>query len=353
MKLLPAKKRKIAIIFTGGLGDTLLYMPLLKELRKKHFHITCIFYSRNDIDFLLDSTLTDRKFHIKNKVGMLAFALTHPQRFVNFYINHLAQGKLIKLAAKISSARITQTSDQKSKDTRRCRKIAEVPLFTYAEQNLHLLYTASNSVIRNIQSFYFPTPLPNPEMGKGYLKDMPPRYYIVQVSCGNNMMPFKNWPVAKWAALINRLCINFRDISFVLAGDNAETSYTHVFENLRLPNCRILIGKTSVPELFNLLAHSEGYIGLDSGLMHLAAALQKKSLAIFGASNEKLLGYHILDKSTHAVIASSLYCRPCSSYKNANTSRVSDPMLCPDFACLATITEEEVYKKVLVHFNLG
>ena len=45
MKLLPVKKRKIAILFTGGLGDTLLYTPLLKELKKKQFTVTCIFYS--------------------------------------------------------------------------------------------------------------------------------------------------------------------------------------------------------------------------------------------------------------------------------------------------------------------
>ena len=70
------------------------------------------------------------------------------------------------------------------------------------------------------------------------------------------------------------------------------------------PNCRVLIGKTTIEEVFDLTAKSSGYIGLDSGLMHIAVALQKKTLAIFGASNEKLYGYESLDPRNHKEITS-------------------------------------------------
>ena len=61
MKLLTAKKRKIAILFNGGLGDILLFVPLLKELKKHEFHITCIYYGKFKNDCLLDKSLFDEK----------------------------------------------------------------------------------------------------------------------------------------------------------------------------------------------------------------------------------------------------------------------------------------------------
>ncbi|HMD01182.1 MAG TPA: glycosyltransferase family 9 protein, partial [Ferruginibacter sp.] len=117
-------------------------------------------------------------------------------------------------------------------------------------------------------------------------------------------------------------------------------------------NCKVLIGKTSIPQLFNLVAFSKGAIGLDSAVMHMAAILRKRTLTIFGASSEKLYGYEELDPGNHKVIKLPIYCRPCSAWKNANTIRVTDPMKCPDFACVTTIKVEDVYPQVVEHFGL-
>ena len=353
MKLLAAKKRKIAIIFSGGLGDTLLYLPLLKELKKKQFHITAIFYGRYENDCLFDYSLTDARVHIKSKASLLAYGIKHAGSFVNFYINYLAKGKLIALVAKICSTRITQTENVGKGNKRMKRIILVERSLTYAEQNLNLLYTVANARITNISCFFLDHPVLDPAGIKSFVNEMLPDYFVIQVSSGNNKTPFKNWPLSYWIDLIRKLCENCKDISFLLVGDNTETEYANVFAGLSLTNCKIIIGKTTIPQLFNLLAGSIGYIGLDSGIMHMAAALQKKTLSIFGASNEKLLSYAGLDGDNHAVIIAQLSCRPCSSWKNANTSRVTDPLKCPDFACLKNISAEEVYHRIAEHFRLG
>lgn len=352
MKLLTAKKRKIVIIFTGGLGDTLLFVPLLKELQQKQFHITAVFYAKDKNDCLLDDSLVNHKIHISTKAGLLRFALFNPKRFVNFYINHFGKGTAIQLAAKLCSHRVTQTADPKTSNSKQFRNIPVEPGLSDAEQNLRMLYTVSNAGINSIKKFYLPHPKIDQALIARHLNSVHTDYYIIQVSAGNNNTPFKNWPIQNWIAVITRLSDTFKNISFIIVGDAFETAYATVFENLKRPNCKVLIGKTSIPEVFNLVAFSSGYIGLDSGIMHMAVVLQKKTLTIFGASDEKLYGYSTLDNNDHAIINSSISCRPCSAWKNANTSRVSDPMQCPDLACLTGIREDMVYDRILTHFNL-
>ena len=344
MKLLTAKKRKIAIIFTGGLGDTLLFIPLLKELKKKQFSITCIFYARDKNDCLFDESLFDHKVHINSKTGLFVFALKNRKRFVNFYINHLGNGRAIYLTAAMSSYRVTRTAVLKTINSQLCRNIRVESALSDAEQNLHLLYTAANARINNIQDFY----LTLPRQATDAMQDA----YIIQVSAGNNTTPFKNWPMQNWIGLVTKLCYTFQNSSFIIVGDAFETGYANAFEKLNIPNCKVLIGKTSVVEVFDLVASSKGYIGLDSGIMHMAVALQKKTVTLFGASDEQLYGYSQLDNARHLVITSSISCRPCAAWKNANTSRVTDPMQCPDLACLTNIKEADVFDSLVAHFNL-
>ena len=338
MKLLPVKKRKIAILFTGGLGDTLLYTPLLKELKKKQFTVTCIFYSPYENDCLFDKSLYTHKVKIKSKTGLLIFALSRVKYFINFYINHLGSGAAVNLAAAICSKHVTKN---------KC-----VPDFSDGEENLHLVFSTLNSRINTIESYYFPNPEINQQLIQKYFHNNTTEYFIIQISAGNNTTPFKNWPLQNWVNLITQLCIVFPMINFIIVGDAAEVAYTKIFRELNYANCIVLIGKTSVREVFNLTAFSNGYIGLDSGIMHMAVGLQKKTLTIFGGSNESLYGYQILDGKNHKVISSSLKCRPCSGWKNANTSRVSNPLDCPDFACLTTIEPSFVYQQLTNHFNL-
>ena len=353
MKLLTAKKRKIVIIFTGGLGDTLLFVPLLKELQRKRFSITGIFYARDKNDALLDDSLLNNKIYIRTKAGLLLFAVTNLKRFVNFYINHLGKGTAIRLAAKFCSSRITQTRNAEIKNSRQLRSIPVEPGLSDAEQNLRMLYTASNAAINAVQCFYLPHPQLDSNPVTSHIANGNADYYIIQVSAGNNTTPFKNWPIQNWLNVIAKLSDTFKAISFLIVGDAFETDYAAAFENLNRLNCKVLIGKTSIAEVFNLVAYSKGYIGLDSGIMHMAVALQKKTLTIFGASNEKLYGYSTLDNINHKVISTSISCRPCSAWKDPNTTRVSNPMLCPDFACLTGIKEDHVYESIIAHFNLS
>jgi ADP-heptose:LPS heptosyltransferase len=351
MKLLPKKKRKIAVFFTGGLGDALLYIPLLKELQKKGFAVTGIFYSKYDNDCLFDNGLLNSKIRPGTKLSLIWFAVKKLKYFTNIYINHLAAGKIITIAARLCGKKITQTKTVFVKDRPAKKNRSIIPEFTDAEQNLYLLYSRQNAIINNVKDYYLPGPIIKPGLVKNFTGNNS-SYFVVQVAAGNNTTPFKNWPLQYWFKLVTMFCSSYKNIDLIILGDQTETGYTRAFNDLQFANCKVLIGKTSVEELFNIVAQSSGYIGLDSGIMHMAVALQKKTLSIFGASNEKIYGYSDLDKENHKVISSDIGCRPCSCWKNANTTRVTNPAQCPDFACLTSIDPVYVFQQVTEHFHL-
>ncbi|MBS1753304.1 MAG: glycosyltransferase family 9 protein [Ferruginibacter sp.] len=353
MKLLPVKKRKIAIFFTSGIGDTVLHVPLMKALKQKQFIITCIFISRYDNDCLFDDSIADKKVYLKTKLSMLLYAITRLKHFTNVYINHLEEGRWVKLLAWLCGKVVTKSTRKKNKGKLHKRIKPCDNYFSDAEQNLYLLFSKYNATIKDIRDFYLPSPILNEEiLNKFELTRDKKRFFVLQVSAGNNLTPFKNWPINYWHKVVNKLCLHYQQFEFVIIGDNTETGFVAGFENLLCNNLKILIGKTSVEDACNLIAKSHGYIGLDSGFLHIAVALQKKTLAIFGASNEKLYGYGMIDPINHKEIIAEIGCRPCHGWKCVNSSRVSNPLLCPDFACLTSIEPKLVYEEIVTHFSL-
>jgi heptosyltransferase-2 len=73
-------------------------------------------------------------------------------------------------------------------------------------------------------------------------------------------------------------------------------------------HCHDLAGRTSLAEVVDLLSRSTAVISNDSGLMHIAAALQRPLLAIYGATSP---GFTPPMGSGSVVLQSQLDCAPC------------------------------------------
>jgi heptosyltransferase-2 len=97
----------------------------------------------------------------------------------------------------------------------------------------------------------------------------------------------KNWPEAKWAELLERL-INWTSTDILLIGGEAEGERLQRL-GAALPPRRLRVAQSlPLADLGCLLAGCQGFIGHDSGITHLAAALGIPALVLWGETVEEV-----------------------------------------------------------------
>lgn len=99
--------------------------------------------------------------------------------------------------------------------------------------------------------------------------------------------PRKEWPVANWIALGQSL--NERGLQIVLPwGTEAERLRSEEIAKA-LPKARVP-DRAPLDQVARLIANARGVVGVDTGLLHLGAALSVPLIAIFAGSQPKLTG---------------------------------------------------------------
>ena len=107
-------------------------------------------------------------------------------------------------------------------------------------------------------------------------------YVVLHVS---PKFSYKQWTVSGWVELAQRLAARGRKI-VVVAGDSEEDQ-AYVSNLLpHVPSDHInLAGKLSLPALGCLLSRAALYVGTDTAVTHMAAAIGTPTVALFGPSN--------------------------------------------------------------------
>jgi len=100
-----------------------------------------------------------------------------------------------------------------------------------------------------------------------------------------------------------------------------------------------LVGRTSLTQLADLIRSADLYIGADSGVMHMAAAVRTPVIAVFGSSNPLAWGPWSPNGVT-ALLRSGPLCSPCSYVGHGIGAREG----CPARTCMAMVTPEYVLR---------
>lgn len=122
--------------------------------------------------------------------------------------------------------------------------------------------------------------------------------------------PAKCWPTEYFAEIINYK--KSKNWSIVLLGASSDISMGLEIQKLTQNVCINLIGKTSLIEAITILSFATLVISNDSGLMHIAAALDRPLIAIYGSSNPKFTP-PLSEKAK--IIYLNLNCSPCFKRK--------------------------------------
>ncbi len=139
--------------------------------------------------------------------------------------------------------------------------------------------------------------------------------------------PSKRWPPEHFASLISKI-----GMPVVITGSPAEKNVVTAITD-ESPGATInLCGKTDMKELVALIDGAKAIVSNDSGPMHIAAALNKPVIALFGPTDyEKTGPYGWQNSKDLHVLRSPVKCSPCFKRR------------CDDQECMSKITVETVY----------
>jgi len=116
----------------------------------------------------------------------------------------------------------------------------------------------------------------------------------------------KRWP-AEYYAEVARDALN-KGWQVWLFGSDKDIPVTSAINQLTENKCADFGGKTKLAEAIDLMSLCNAVVSNDSGLMHVAAALDKKLVAVYGSSDP----HHTPPMSSKAVVEYlGLDCSPC------------------------------------------
>ena len=133
---------------------------------------------------------------------------------------------------------------------------------------------------------------------------------IYAICPGAEYGPSKRWPTEYFAVLAQQLIKQNSNNQIILLGSKSDHSLAQEItsKGQQASNVHNWCGNTSLDEAIALIGMSKAVVSNDSGLMHIAAALQIPQVAIFGSSDPA----HTPPLSDRAkIIWLNMSCSPC------------------------------------------
>jgi heptosyltransferase II len=133
----------------------------------------------------------------------------------------------------------------------------------------------------------------------------------------------KAWPAGRWTEIIRRLLGKDAGPVVLVGGDDSVKLSREIIRSVNDPRLISVVGKLSLPQTASVLTRARLYVGCDTGVTHLALALGTRTVALFGASDERKWGP---PEGAGRSITSPVPCRPCSIYGYVKRCRTIDCM---------------------------
>lgn len=120
----------------------------------------------------------------------------------------------------------------------------------------------------------------------------------------------KRWPEKQYAELADRLAYHYKATILLLQGPGEEALTENIQKTMQSP--AIAHAPETIRELGALLSCCDLVVCNDSGPMHLAAALDVPTIAIFGPTDH--VAWHPLSENA-SIVRRDMPCWPCSAHK--------------------------------------
>jgi heptosyltransferase II len=345
------KPKSIVLIFPHGIGNMILFTPVLENIKKKHpkSKLILILAPRNTIDVINDSGLIDE---------MIVYDyLSDPNETELLRISEKLQTFRIDLGLNFSTnsyaARLLSLSKIKYRVGfyYRFNNIREVGLlfhkairFDYNKHEVLNYLKIIESIgigikINSIQPKFF---LDNKQTKKVVFKVESLGINLQKQIVGFHTGSFpdlikKRWPARNFAKLAD-LLIKKCDVQIIIVGGKEEHNDIENILNMMDEKATNLSGILDLKETACLISLMNLFISNDSGPMHIAAGVGTPVLGIFGPTDERKNAPWPHGNVAAKVIRKEMKCSPCYLPYSGNIT-------CDDNKCLTNIAPEDVYKE--------
>lgn len=310
---MPATLRRILVIAPNWIGDCLLAQPLLARLQER--------YPNAQIDALappwvapvlermpqIARAIPAMLAHGELKLGerwRLARTLARDNYDAAYVLPNSFKSALIPLFAGIPR-RIGFVGEQRYGVLSERHRLDEKSLVLMAERYAQLAEPVGNPPRR-------PLARPQLRVDEGNRTrvlaslDLDATKPIVAMCPGAEFGPSKRWPARHFATLAIKLAARGRQVW--LFGSNKDRQIATEIASLSGGIARSLAGRTELAAAIDLMSLAELVVTNDSGLMHVAAALGRRIVALYGSSSPD----HTPPMADRVIIARlGLECSPC------------------------------------------
>jgi len=346
-----SKIKRILIIMMGGIGDMILLTPALKALRKA--------YPSSTLSFLLGPYGAEKVIEGSDLIN--GKIIIDPEKYKG------VKGK-IKLIRELREEKfhlsITSTGTNPIKSGLLCYlagikyrlgeniggkgffynlKAPFHPESHYVEGNLYMLQKLG------IKPDDMRTYIYRSSEDKSFAQKIFVDYHLegkrligIHPGSGVHQAWFRRWPKERFARLADGMIDKYKATVMIFGGAD-EVSLACEIKTLMNSHPILMAGKTTLTQAAALIEKCRLFISNDSGLMHVACAVNTPVVGIYGPTNYKRLGPHL---DSAMIIRKELDCSPC--YKRGKVK-------CKRLDCFNFITVEDVFEAVksLMQKNLN
>jgi ADP-heptose:LPS heptosyltransferase len=331
--------QSVLVIHQGAIGDFILALPALRVLRKTFPKARSVIMGYPRILELVKKRFYAEEIVSVDRKGMASFFVrgggldADLSRFFSTFdlivvFTKDGEGPLIGNLRRVSEGRILHVNP-----------------FPPEHERIHL----SEHLLRELRRYSLSIPGQEPRLyltradqergthycqRKGLTISESTRTIVVHPGSGSKK---KVWPVERFVEVVRQLKRSAGSRILVLLGPAEGPEVQKAFEAIEWemgPAAPIFLKGLSLLELASVIGGSCLFIGNDSGITHMAAALGVPTVAIFGPSDPKIWSPR---GKRVGVVRSKIACSPCSQEKFFD---------CQDIQCLKQVEVEDVLAEV-------
>jgi len=171
------------------------------------------------------------------------------------------------------------------------------------------------------------------------LNNIPNNYIVINVSSGAQS---RNWDLKNFVRLAEKIVRDYK-VNIVFVGVLNKNDFYFFCKELNISKYEKFfynyVNKTSLLEVFYLIKKGKFFIGLESGLTHAATFFEKNIIALYSDTTNVNIWKPYKFNNEVCIIKKNVECGNCGKLNCINNK------------CMKLITVEEVYKKFREMYN--